>query len=246
LIFSHGGIITMEEAMSYTLTLPVSTIIVGIDKIPVKVCIRHTNWKAFCFEILDFAKKNDGQVYQPLTHPDLQSIPSHHGDERFEMIRDHFPKDGGALLDIGSNWGYFCHQFENLGFDCYAVESDLGNIYFLEKLKLAENRRFRIIKKSIFDYYDKEQFDVVLALNIFHHFLKREDVYQALVNFLQRMDMSMMIFQPHHTSEPQMAGAYRNYEPDEFVQFILRNSSLNHFKPIGEANDGRRIYMIWK
>jgi len=33
-IFSNGGIITMKEAMSYTLTLPVSTIIVGIDKIP--------------------------------------------------------------------------------------------------------------------------------------------------------------------------------------------------------------------
>jgi len=33
-IFSKGGIITMKEAMSYTLTLPVSTIIVGIDKIP--------------------------------------------------------------------------------------------------------------------------------------------------------------------------------------------------------------------
>lgn len=32
-IFSHGGIITMKEAMSYTLTLPVSSIIVGIDKI---------------------------------------------------------------------------------------------------------------------------------------------------------------------------------------------------------------------
>jgi len=32
-IFSHGGIITMKEAMSYTMTLPISTIIVGIDKI---------------------------------------------------------------------------------------------------------------------------------------------------------------------------------------------------------------------
>ena len=33
-IFSHGGIITMKEAMSYTMSLPVSTVIVGIDKIP--------------------------------------------------------------------------------------------------------------------------------------------------------------------------------------------------------------------
>jgi len=32
-IFDHGGIITMKEAMNYTMTLPVSTIIVGIDKI---------------------------------------------------------------------------------------------------------------------------------------------------------------------------------------------------------------------
>ena len=32
-IFSNGGIISMKEAMSYTLTLPVSTIIVGVDKI---------------------------------------------------------------------------------------------------------------------------------------------------------------------------------------------------------------------
>jgi len=32
-IFSHGGIISMKEAMSYTMSLPISTIIVGIDKI---------------------------------------------------------------------------------------------------------------------------------------------------------------------------------------------------------------------
>jgi aryl-alcohol dehydrogenase-like predicted oxidoreductase len=32
-IFSNGGILTMKEAMSYTMSLPVSTIIVGIDNI---------------------------------------------------------------------------------------------------------------------------------------------------------------------------------------------------------------------
>jgi aryl-alcohol dehydrogenase-like predicted oxidoreductase len=32
-IFSNGGIITMKEAMEYVMTLPVSTIIVGIDKV---------------------------------------------------------------------------------------------------------------------------------------------------------------------------------------------------------------------
>jgi hypothetical protein len=53
----------------------------GIENIPVKVCIRHAKWKAFCNEILIYAKKNGGRVYQPLTHPDLQNIPSAHGEK---------------------------------------------------------------------------------------------------------------------------------------------------------------------
>ncbi|MFO7670229.1 MAG: aldo/keto reductase [Bacteroidales bacterium] len=32
-IFDHGGILTMKEAMSYTMSLPISTIIVGIDRV---------------------------------------------------------------------------------------------------------------------------------------------------------------------------------------------------------------------
>ena len=32
-IFSHGGIITIKEAMEYVMSLPVSTIIIGLDKI---------------------------------------------------------------------------------------------------------------------------------------------------------------------------------------------------------------------
>ena len=32
-IFDHGGILTMKEAMSYTMSLPVSTVIVGIDNL---------------------------------------------------------------------------------------------------------------------------------------------------------------------------------------------------------------------
>jgi predicted aldo/keto reductase-like oxidoreductase len=33
-IFAHGGIITIKEAMEYVMSLPVSTIIIGIDDIP--------------------------------------------------------------------------------------------------------------------------------------------------------------------------------------------------------------------
>ena len=221
-------------------------LVLGIEKIPVKVCIRHAKWKAFCSEILNSAKKGGGKVYQPLTHPDLQNIPSAHGEKRFEIIRDHLPIDKGDLLDIGAHWGYFCHRFEELGFDCYAVESDPQSVYFMNKLKVAQDRKFNIIAKSVFDYKEKSCFDAVLALNVFHHFLQKKGQYNLLIDFLHRMEMKMMFFESHHTWEPQMTNAYQNYEPDEFVNFILKHSCLNHSKLIGKAEDERPIYKLWK
>jgi len=221
-------------------------LVLGIENIPVKVCIRHANWQAFCAEIWDYARENGGKVYQPITHPDLQGIPSAHGEDRFAIIRDHLPQRKGTLLDIGANWGYFCHRFEELGFDCYAVESDPGAIYFLEKLKIAQDRKFSVIRESILTYMTGNRFDVVLALNIFHHFLKTKSNYDALIRLLERIHMETMIFEPHHTAEPQMKNAYRNYEPDEFVQFVLEHSELNRSELIGKAEDKRPIYKLWK
>ncbi|TKJ32798.1 MAG: hypothetical protein CEE38_22195 [Planctomycetes bacterium B3_Pla] len=221
-------------------------LVLGIDKIPVKVCIRHAEWQAFCTEILNVAQKNGGKVYQPTTHPDLQGIPSAHGEKRFHIIREHLPKNKGSLLDIGASWGYFCHRFEELGFDCYAVEASLENVYFMKKLKTAENRKFTVIAESIFTYEIYCRFDVVFALNIFHHFLKTKDAYEELVALLGRMDTDMMFFEPHHTSEPQMIGAYRNYGPDEFVQFLLQHTNLTNSGHIATAEDKRPIYKLWK
>ena len=116
----------------------------------------------------------------------------------------------------------------------------------MEKLKIASDCRFKIITTSIFAYDDKHNFDVVLALNIFHHFLKKKEDYHRLINFLQKLDTKTMFFEPHHTSEPQMINAYRNYEPDEFVQFILKHSTLKSSDLIGKAEDERPIYRLWQ
>ncbi len=221
-------------------------LVLGIEKIPVKVCIRHAKWHEFCQEILTSAKSSGGKVYQPLTHPDLQNIPSAHDEDRLVIISKHLPESKGDLLDIGANWGFFCHRFEELGFNCYAVETDPETAYFLEKLRIAQDRRFTVINKSILTYTKKRRFDIVLALNIFHHFLKTKGDYDALTRFLEQMDMDAMIFEPHHTTEPQMKNAYRNYEPDEFVNFIQKHSCLNHSDLIGTAEDGRSIYKLRK
>lgn len=229
------------------------TTLLGIQRIPVKITVRHPKWVNFVGHVVLSAKNQPtGRIYQPITHPDLQHLLSSHDSEygefdRFNMIRRVLSVERGRLLDIGANWGYFCHRFEEIGFDCYAVENERSNVYFLRKLKRAEHRHFKIIDKSIFEYSDVDNisFDVVLALNIFHHFLKEETSYIKLVGMLGRLELQEMYFQPHHPSEPQMIGAYKNYSEDEFVRFILDSSRLTNVEFIGVAEDKRRIYKLY-
>ncbi len=51
-----------------------------------------------------------------------------------------------------------------------------------------------------------------------------------------------MIFEPHCAAEPQMRGAFRNFDSAEFVKFILKNSRLARAEKIGAAKDGREIF----
>lgn len=222
--------------------------LLNIEKIPVRIAVRHPQWVNFRREILLYAKNHGGKIYQLITHPDLSDMPAFHkSEDRYQIIVKNLSPKSGRLLDIGANWGYFCHKFEDEGFDCYAVENDKTNIYFLKKIKRAENKKFKIITASILERQGIKnlEFEVVLALNIFHHFLKKKADYLDFLNFLKNLKMKEIFFEPHLSDELQMKDAYKNYPNEEFVEFILENSILNYAKCIGEAKDGRKIYKLY-
>lgn len=219
--------------------------ILHIQKVPVRITVRHPKWVQFKNEIFDYAAKHNNKIYAPLTHIDLRLISSHYGPERYHLISANLDIRQGSLLDIGSHWGYFCHKFEEKGFHCYALENDITNLYFLRKLKRAENRSFTIIPESAFAFgKSQKEYDVVLALGIFHHFIKNENTHHKLTKLLQNLKIKTMFFLPHLPQEDQMHGAFRNYSPLEFVQFIIKHSCLETAKMIGYAEDERPIYKL--
>ncbi|UCG92252.1 MAG: hypothetical protein JSV97_00660, partial [candidate division WOR-3 bacterium] len=116
--------------------------ILGLLRIPVLVTWRHKKWFKFREEIVHYTKNHGGRTYQPMTHADLTDISSVQGDTRFRLINSNLPFRGGSLLHIGAYWGYLCHKFEDEGFRCYAVETDPENFYFMNKLRIAEKRKF--------------------------------------------------------------------------------------------------------
>ena len=229
--------------------------ILGVEKIPVKVHVRHKQWMEFRSFLISMTKDNAGAskqgfLYQPALHPDLEDIPASHSCEsRFIEISKYVNSPSGNLLDLGSNFGYFCHRFEELGFNCYGVEYMPEIAEASEKIRIAEGRQFKLFSGDLTELCIKPplkdiRFDVVLALNIFHHFLKTEELYTKLIKLLQSLDMKVMYFEAHRFDEPQMKNSFINYHEDEFVNFILSNSTLNKSAPIHTCDDQRKIYKL--
>lgn len=218
-----------------------------IDKIPVKIIVRHKQWVALKKEISEYSQNYKHRIYEKLTHPDLANIPSVHNGSRYDIIKKTVTAKKGKVIDLGCHWGYFCHKLEEEGFECYCVEKSRLNLYFLKKLKKAENRNFKIIPRSIFDLpHDMQRrFDVILALSIFHHFIKKENTYKQLIQFLKNLNGKEMFFEPHKPEEIQMKKTYRNFVDDEFAEFIVENSSFSNFKIIGYSEVGRPLYKIY-
>ena len=222
--------------------------ILGIKKIPVRILVRHKKWQDFREYIYSYAQDHGGELYQPIIHPDLSDIPSHHvSSDRFEAILSHLGKKRGIMLDIGAYLGYFCHKFEDLGYQCYAIEYSPELAQIAEKIKIAENKKFKIINKSVFEleFCKNTKFDVVLALNVFHHFIKRKNTYFLLKDFLRNIETDELYFEPHIYEEEQMKDAYINYTETEFIDFILNNTSLNASNLIYTAEDGRNVYKLF-
>jgi SAM-dependent methyltransferase len=231
--------------------------ILAFPRVPVKVLVRHAQWIEFRHFVKSLARGGGASsqvnhLYQNPVHPDLQDIPSVHGcEDRFNAIKKVVGSNGGALLDIGANLGYFCHRFEDLGYDCFAVELLPQIALAAERIRIAESKKFQVISKDLFTATSEaplrdRKFNVVLALNIFHHFLKERETFEKFVEWLRALNMDSMILEPHCTDEQQMTGAYRNFPEREFVEFVLANSVLGHAEVVHRCEDRRPIYRLWR
>lgn len=220
--------------------------LLGLEKIPVKVSVRHTEWVAFKSEISAFANEfYSGKVYAKITHPDLQCVEYTQDENRLDTIVKHMDEQSQTVLDIGSHWGFFCSSLEGLGKQCTAVEADVSNFYFLNKLKIASGHKFKAVNASIFDFVKPgAEYDAVLALNIFHHFLKTEERYAMLVKMLGDLQAGEIFLQTHDPKEPQMEGSFMNPDGDDFARLVGELSGLGKVELIEKFSLGRNLYKL--
>jgi 2-polyprenyl-3-methyl-5-hydroxy-6-metoxy-1,4-benzoquinol methylase len=221
--------------------------------VPVRIFVRHKKWQELRNFVISYLQNDDaaGLLYQPILHPDFLGIPikpDNKCQETYDAIKSHLTKKNGIMLDIGANMGFFCHKFEDLGYQCYAIENDPNTFKILKRIRDAENKRFVVSRESIFetDVAKKIHFDLVLALNILHHFLKTKKLFYNLKKLLKVLDTDKMFFSAAHFREEQMRNAYQNYSEPRFVEFILKHTTLSKSEKILVGRGGRQVYKLSK
>lgn len=174
-----------------------------------------------------------GHLYAPLVHPAFSELPTKWGPDRFDIFASHLECPGGTALDIGSHWGYMAQRLEDMGYKVTACEHSPKHVYFLRELRALSHYKFDVVAGDIFDM-KAPKFDVMIALNIFHHFLKTEERFGKFTSFLDRSDCGMMIYQAHRSAEKpklDMAGHYM--EPKEMARYIADHLRLPRVEHIG-------------
>ena len=223
--------------------------LLALPQIPVLVTRRHEQWARLRHALIKIVLQR-GFFHQPFNHPDLDSLPalygnelgarSMYGNERWQFIVNSLPLSSGTVLDIGAYFGYFDHRLEALGFVCTAVEPDEENLEVLKRYRAMMGRTFAVREQSIFDI-EEADFDIVLALNIFHHLVRTKREYEQLVAFLRRLRCRAMYFEPDDNAGVE---AYRRFSDEEFVAFVLQHSVLNEARLLGRAKEGRNVYLL--
>lgn len=219
--------------------------LLDIPNVPIIIIKRHKKWMDFRQNLIFYFRNYQSIKQSPvLTHPDLQNIPFKRGDIPYEIIRENISISKGTLLDIGAKIGFFCHKLEDEGFICYALEENQTFFYLLKKLKKVENRGFHIISKSLFEYNKNQElhFDIVLALNGFHKYLETKEKYYDLINFLKRLRSKELILGTWNAKKLRKEDLYKNFNLDQFINFIFENSCLNKVKYIGKTKNGRSLF----
>lgn len=228
----------------------------GCSEVDGIVSVRHKSWQRIRKQYFVLAgsafSEGHGSLYQQLWHPDLMDVPHlHKGDERIQCIEEAAKRGGtGNALDIGANLGFFCHRLEDLGFQCYAIENNAIIVDHMRLLRDIEGKAFSVSYGNILgrdmDEICSRQYELVLALSIFHHFLKQEKTYKALKLLLKNLKTERLVLQTHNPEEGQMIGAFKNLEPEEFADHILDMSCLTKRELIGKAPHGRLIFLLSK
>lgn len=194
-------------------------------------------------KVLAWAARHNNKLYAPISHPQLSDIPSVWPPKRFEPVRSAVPVDARTALDVGAHWGFFSIELAKMGLDVTAVEKNPRNAAFLREIAELSSAAVTVEERSIFDL-DRPDFDVVIALNIFHHFIRDEETYGKLMAFLSKLRCRTLLYQAHANDERRMKESFARIPAEEMCDVICRKTGLGNWELI-DIFRNRKLFRLY-
>ncbi len=214
--------------------------LLGLQKIPVKVAVRHAGWAEFRKGLLQYSQKRGAKRMQPAPHPDLEDIPHHLEYARLlEAIWQDLPISSGVILDVGAQLGYFCHGLEEHGLECYALEERPAEQSFLRTLHQAGQRQFKIIAGPLASFKPPPSvyFEAVLILDLLYPDKNQPEKLSELLACLRRLAFQRLyVFDEGGQEVPDHSR----------LAALASQLDLNVARPLVQTADGNTLYVLAK
>ena len=132
--------------------------ILGLEKIPVRVLVRHKRWQELREQLISMTKQNRGAASPAVCCINRLFIwilvtylpPIYVRTASWQLKKTLNPTQ--VLFWIWARtYAYFCHKFEDLGFECFAIENDPEIAEVADRIRIAEGKSFQIFTGSLFD-----------------------------------------------------------------------------------------------
>lgn len=235
LLFSDGG---HRLAISKVL---------GLKKIPVKVIVRHIGWAELRKGLLDYTNQHDVQSLPPFPHPDLGDIPCNQEYAHlYDMIQKDLQNPNSIILDIGAQFGYFCHRFEEQGATCFALEENQEDLQYLRTLRRASNRKFTILENYLaLDLLANKNLDAVLLLNSFSRMEDSPEQLAKLETWLKKLSFQRLFVMSkakyHNIKQMDLAKSYNRSGLTHFAGQL----GLTRIEPRAQLNGEITLFTLW-
>ena len=217
--------------------------ILRIPNVPVLVTWRHKRWYDLRRLVIEYAKSNGSNILKFINHPDISQEFGEYFNERFDLISSRIP-DKGTVLDLTASWGENCHPLEERGLFCYALEKRTLEFELLSKIKCVKRKKFAAIPRDFFSFHEKNEFDVILALNDFQKLFDEMTDHSIVKLFLKRLKTGVIFYEPRYKNRNESSKELNEARDSGMITFFKENIPLKSCKIIGYTNDHVPIYMM--
>ncbi len=101
------------------------------------------------------------------------------------------------------------------------------------------NKNFTVINADILGLQEIRKFDIVLALDVIHHFLKTKEIFSRFVDYLRLLEAETIFLEIS-----DLKSSFKRFATEEIVELICELTSLPNIALIGYSVKNFPIFKL--